>query len=337
MLKLGICHLEQLTCSHASLMSRYFRRACYVGLYEDVCCLNGEEARRWQEKILCGFAVDNGAFKRTSENRMGQFDDLTIAAVKSMEGRRSPLTVHDMAVSDGRTACDFFLKLSAALDDPIEFYATDLCLKVTAVREPGSRTTIVVDDKNNVLQLICPPFVLPMRAIESWLFPVNRLLRMALMRIAVKRALERYKSGDRELERREVRLVCREARTLLNARKKFHLDQYDVFEKASRRYGLVRAMNIFNLSYFPKTAISRALINVFDSLEEEGLFAVGSNGDAGSTVDGGIYAKRGGCFCAIYSSGKGSAINDIVLQTRAGGESNARPTSVGAAEFLSDE
>lgn len=316
MLKLGIYSLEQLANSHVSLMSRHLRRACYVGLYEDAGGIDGEAGRKWEEEILCGFTVANGAFKRTSRERMGQFDDATIAAAKSMACGRKPLVVHDMAVSDGRTACDFFLKLSAELDDSIEFYATDLCLKVTAVRELGSRTTVVVDDNGNVLQLMCPPFVLPMHAVESWLFPVNRLLRIVLMRIAAKRVLERHMSGDEDFERREVHLVCREARTFLTARKNFHLDQYDMFEKAPRRYGLVRAMNIFNLSYFPEGAIATALSNVFESLEEGGLFVVGSNCDAGSTVDGGVYAKRGDRFSAAYSSGKGSAINNIVLQTR---------------------
>jgi hypothetical protein len=315
MLKPGICSLQQLACSHASL-SRYLRRACYVGLYEDTGGVHEEIGRKWQEEILRGFTAANGAFKRTSAERMGQFDDATIAAVKSMARGRKPLVVHDMAVSDGRTACDLFLKLSAALDDSIEFYATDVCLMVIAIREPESRTTVVVDGRNNVLQLMYPPFVLPMRGIESWLFPINRLLRIVLMHTGAKRSLERYQSGDKELERTAVRLVCREARGLLRERKNFHLDEYDLFEKAPRPYSVVRAMNIFNLSYFTEAETATGLINVFESLDEEGLFVVGSNGDAGSTVDGGIYAKRGGSFYPMYSSGKGSAINDIVLQTR---------------------
>ena len=108
------------------------------------------------------------------------------------------------------------------------------------------------------------------------------------MHTAAKHVIERYKSGDKRLERRELQLVCREARMLLAERKNFHLDEYDVFEKAPRTYSMVRAMNIFNLSYFPEAAIAAAVINVYESLEEQGLFVVGSNGDAGSTVDGGI-------------------------------------------------
>jgi len=274
--------------------------------------------------------VASGVFKRTSEERMAAFDNAAITIVNNLHYRRKPLVVHDMAVSDGRTACDFFLRLSAGLDDWIEFYATDVCLKVIAVREPGRRTTVVVDDNNNVLQLMRPPFVLPMRGIESWLFPTNRLLRIVLMHTTAKRVLERCKSGDEELERREVQLVCREARRLLEECKNFHLDEYDVFEKAPRSYFLVRAMNIFNLSYFPESAIAAALINVYESLEEQGLFIVGSNGDAGSTVDGGIYEKRGGGFSCVYSSGKGSAIDNIVLQTISSLERTVRPIPIDA-------
>ena len=328
MLKFGTYRLEQLTRSRASLMNRYLRRTCYVGLYEDAGSIDGVLGRRLEEDILCEFMVASGVFKRTSKERMAAFDNAAITIINNLDNLRKPFVVHDMAVSDGRTACDFFLRLSVDLDDSIEFYATDACLKVIAVREPGRRTTVVVDDKNNVLQLMRRPFVLPMRGIESWLFPMNRLLRIVLMRTAAKRVLERYKSGDEELERREVQLVCREARRLLEERKNFHLDEYDVFEKAPRPYSLVRAMNIFNLSYFPEAAIAAALINVYESLEEQGLFVVGSNGDAGSTVDGGIYAKRGGRFSCVYSSGKGSAINDVVLRTPSYRERTVRPISI---------
>jgi hypothetical protein len=326
----GTYSLKQLARSRSSLMSRYLRRTCYVGLYEDAGAIQGPLGRKWEEDILSGFAVAGGVFKRTSTKRMAQFDDATITATKSLGCLRKPLIVHDMAVSDGRTACDFFLRLSAELDDSIDFYATDICVRVIAVREPGSRTTIVVDDKNNVLQLMCPPFVLPMHDIESWLFPMNRILRIVLMRFAAKRALELYQSGDKRVERREVQLVCREARKLLVERKNFHLEEYDVFEKAPRQYSLVRAMNIFNLRYFSEAAIAAALVNVYESLEERGFFVVGSNGDAGSRVDGGIYAKRGGGFSCVYSSGKGSEINDIVCRTPSYRERSEQPISIDA-------
>jgi hypothetical protein len=313
-LKSGIYTLEELARPRIWLMRRYLRPACYIGLYEEAGRLDGEVGRKLEERILSGFAVVNGVFKRTSRERMGQFDDATLAAVKNLSCRK-PLVVHDMAVSDGRTACDFFLKLSAAFDNCVEFYATDLALKVTAVKQSGSRTIVVVDGKGNILQLVCPPFVLPMRAIESWLFPINRILRIVLIRTVAKRIVKQYQLGDQKLECRELSLICCEARALLASRNNFHLHEYDLFDQAPRRYGLVRAMNIFNLSYFPPDTIKRALSNVFDSLDEGGLFVVGSNGDAGSTVNGGIYQKRGDSFSSLYSSGNGAAIDELVQQT----------------------
>ena len=314
MFKIGIYSFEQLAGTRIELMHRYLRRAYYIGLYEEAGRLDGEMGRKLEEKILSGFTVVNGVFKRTSRERMGQFDDATLAAAKNLSYRK-PLVVHDMAVSDGRTACDFFLKLSVAFDNCVEFYATDLALKVTAVKQCRNRMIVVVDGNNNILQLVCPPFVLPMRAIESWLFPINRILRIVLMRMAAKRIVRQHQLGDQKLECRELSLICCEARTLLASRSNFHLYEYDVFGQAPRRYGLVRAMNIFNLSYFPPNTIKRALSNVFASLDEGGLFAVGSNGEAGSTVDGGIYQKRGGSCSSRYSSGNGAEIDELVRQT----------------------
>jgi hypothetical protein len=313
-LKLGVYSLEQIESSRVQWINRYLRRTYYVGLYEDAGRLDRETSRKLEERILSGFTVVNGVFKRTSSERMGQFDGATLATVKNL-GCRKPLVVHDMAVSDGRTACDFFLKLSAEFDNCVEFYATDLAFKVTAVKQFGNRTIVVVDGKGNVLQLVYPPFVLPMRAIESWLFPINRILRSVLMHTAAKRIVKQYQLGDEKLECRELPLICSEARALLASRSNFHLHEYDLFDRAPRRYGLVRAMNIFNLSYFPPKTIKRALYNVFDSLNEGGLFVVGSNGDAGSTVNGGIYQKRGGSFSSLYRSGNGAAIDELVRQT----------------------
>ena len=313
MVKFGIYSLDQLAQPRARLMRGWLRPACYVGLYEDAGSVGGDLGRKLEEEILARFSVANGVFKRTSKDRMAQFDEATMEAARGLSCRDKPLVVHDMAVSDGRTACDFFLKLSAAFNDYIEFYATDLALKVTAVRQSGSLTTIVVDGKNNLLQLVCPPFVLPTRTLEPWLFPINRLLRIILMRTVANRMLMRYQLGDPDLERRELQLICEAARALLAARSNFHLDEYDLFDQAPRRYGLVRAMNIFNLSYFSRDAIERALTNVFESLDEKGLLVAGSNGDAGSTVNGGIYEKQGGRFSAVYGSGSGAEIDDLVL------------------------
>jgi hypothetical protein len=316
MFKYGICTVDELTRNEGSLTRRYFKKTCYVGLYEDALMVEDTTGRKLQEAILNQFLVSNGAFKRTSKNRMGQFDDTTMETLRELASMRQRCVVHDMAVSDGRTSCDLFAKLSEEFGSALDFYATDVCLKVTALKERGKRTTLVVDDQGNVLQLIFPPFVFRMRKAESWLYPINRIVRLVLMRTSMKRTLNLHRNHDSTVEYRQIFLLCREARSLVTNQSNFRIEAYDVFDKPPRSYSVVRAMNIFNRSYFPDSAIAKAVRNVFESLDEGGAFITGSNGDAGSTVDGAIYVKDRGKFAAVCKSGNGSQVNHIILQTQ---------------------
>src|ERR1700674_699891 len=147
MYNLGICTAEDLATYRHSLRRRFFRKACYAGLYEEAQAVNEDIGREWEEAILSQLAVSNGAFKRTSRKRLEEFDEATMEALRAIPGLCERSIVHDMAVSDGRTSCEFFSKLSLEFRDALEFYATDLCLKVTKLRERGRRTTVVIDDR----------------------------------------------------------------------------------------------------------------------------------------------------------------------------------------------
>jgi hypothetical protein len=237
---------------------------------------------------------------------------------------RESCAVHDMAVSDARTACDFFDKLASEFGDALEFYATDLCLKVYSVRQREGRLTLVIDPEGRILQIVFPPFVLPVSTSEPWLlYPVNRLLRAVLMRTAVKDLIRRVQESDDTVERREILLLCQEAREHLRSYPKFHVEIYDVMEEPPRKYAVVRAMNIFNRTYFAEPVLAEAVSNVFGSLKEGGLFITGSNQDAGSTVNGTIYRKADGGFVTLYKSALGSPVDDLIIGNRSRAESIA--------------
>src|SRR6266404_5193721 len=108
MFKRGICTVNDLIAAERSLNRRYFRPDCYIGLYEEVMAINGNG--RWQELILSPFAVRNAVFKRTTRNRFDEFDNKTLELIRESAALHESRVVHDMAVSDARTACYFFDK-----------------------------------------------------------------------------------------------------------------------------------------------------------------------------------------------------------------------------------
>jgi hypothetical protein len=319
-LQLGICNANDLirAAGRRQGPDGYFKRPCYIGLYEDAIAARAQISDDVQEAILFSFAVSNGSFKRTSRNRFGAFDEATIDVLREVMFGRHHFVVHDLAVSDARTASDLFSRLSVEFKNALDYYATDLCLKVIAIRKPGARTVVVVDETGNVLQVMFEPFVLPTLLTsrrQRWCYLINKGLRMLLMRTAVRDTVRLHNAGDPFLERREILLVCPEVRNTLKRCSNFHINTYDAFERAPRSYSVVRVMNLLNRSYFSDGALTTVVANIAESLEDGGVFITGSNGEAGSTVDGTIYRKQNQEFVPIYISGNGSKIDNLIQRT----------------------
>jgi len=318
LLKFGICTLEELDRAARGGRHRLFRRFCSVTLYEALALRGRPGDEALQAEVLDLFPIANGAYKRTGRVRFGRRDREVAELLAARFPRVQPLAVHDMAVSDARTACDFFAELTARLGDAIRFYASDACIRVTVWSRPGDPLEVVADDDGNILQLIRPPLVLPISRTESWLYPVNRLLRGALMR----RAREYAAGRPPQVQSREILLLCNEARSL-RAAGRMVVERGDLFEPPARRYHVVRAMNVLNPTYFSRDRLALAIRRVHESLEEGGLFVVGSNDDAGSEVHGGVYERREDGFFPRIQWGNGPAITALLSAPLAANGSTA--------------
>src|SRR5579885_3462278 len=317
MFKPGIWTLDNLLRSRRAVARKHFRPNCYIGLYEEALSLNGAGADFWQEVILEPFAVNNAVFKRTAKARFNDFDCKTVELMCEESAARSTFVIHDMAVSDARTACGLFDRLAPKMRGALQFYAPDLCLKVFSVRRPGGRLILIVDSGGHILQIVFPPFVIPISIDEPWLlYPVNRIARAILMRTAVKRLTSLMKDNPGAVQRREILLLCREAREHLRLHRNFHVETYDMLDPPRHRFDAVRAMNIFNRTYFPDAVLSAAIGNIFESLNPGGLFVTGSNQNAGSAVNGSIYRKSAGRFVRLFQSALGSPVDDLVVAAR---------------------
>jgi hypothetical protein len=224
--------------------------------------------------------------------------------------------------------------LAARFGAALDFVATDLCVRVTALSRDGGRLSVIIDEDGVPLQLVWPPFVLPLAVTESWLYPVNRALRQLLRREA--RTL--FQAAEKDLpgvRRQEIVLMCSEARKLASANSNFRVERHDIFEPAPRPYRVVRAMNVFNPSYFHAVQLARGIANVHASLEEGGAFVIGSNGETGSTVNGGVYRKQGEVFVEVLRCGTGAAVAPLLTMNASamnGAKSTPAPPGIDGDE-----
>ena len=149
MIKTGLYRVDQL--SSSAKIRGFFggTRRVSITLYEKLHEM--KKAEEWAEKILFSYCDARGIFKRTYADRFDQFDDMAIDCL----GREFPasraLTMHDIGVSDGRTACDFFQKLAARFPH-LSYYAA-------TVAAPSSSRRVESKHPN-----ICSSFMLMARA-----------------------------------------------------------------------------------------------------------------------------------------------------------------------------
>ena len=324
MLKTGIYRRDQL---NLRALRTFFgrRRFIAVTLYPEVASEGTDDSAALLEQILRRFPGAAGTYKRTQRRRFGAFDEMVVELIEErLPGDRS-LVVHDLAVSDGSTAVDLFERLSAIDAIQLRFFASDLSPDVVAVARRGASLAAVLDPATNQpLQVIWPPFVFNVEKRESaLLYPINRALLVILLRTRVRRLLERYSAADPAIRTRHIRLLAPVALDTLESDPRFDFERHDILQPLAGRFGLIRAMNILNRSYFEDDQLRVAIGHVARALTTGGLFATGSNQDAGSAVDGAVYERTKSGFRRLRSSGNGSPVDDLVLETEAPDDESA--------------
>jgi chemotaxis methyl-accepting protein methylase len=79
---------------------------------------------------------------------------------------------------------------------------------------------------------------------------------------------------------------------------------YDILQPPSIKTPMqvIRAMNVLNPAYFDLKKLNKVVSHLFHALAEGGLLIVGSNGDAGTDVRGGIYKRVGHQFVVLMQN-----------------------------------
>jgi hypothetical protein len=222
-------------------------------------------------------------------------------------GREFPanraLTVHDIGVSDARTACDFFQKLAARFPH-LSYYASDYEPSLMMLRSGKGGSVVTLNKKGEAIEIVMPPFVFNLVKPENFLFyPINYAFFLFARAIVLRRTLAKYRAGN--IEPLPLVLFCPAARDLAASDGRFRLLEYDLLKPHALpcRVDVVRVMNVLNSSYFDPQQLSIAVGHIFDSLALGGLLIIGSNDAAGTEVRGAIYRKLSQGFQVLAKSG----------------------------------
>jgi hypothetical protein len=117
-----------------------------------------------------------------------------------------------------------------------------------------------------------------------------------------------------QVKAKELLLFAPCALRLARKDSRYTLGQHDLLQPFRSRYHVIRAMNVLNPSYFSDEEFSRVLKYIYEGLLSNGLFITGSNHEAGSPVNGGLYKKTSEGFERIWQSGNGSPMKGEIAQ-----------------------
>lgn len=272
--------------------------------------LNNPEYKDLQELVLMSMQDQRGAYKRTYERRFEAFDKDIEAILKSALSDRQETNILDVGISDGRTAIDFYTRLKPYLLKDYNYYATDYSPYIKIIAR--GKTRLVLDGWDNLIQIIRPPFVLNTAVSRNiCLYPINIIVLIFLTTFIVRPIIKSYK--ENEIKAVDISLFNIDLQHLAQNNKNIHLAQYNVLEPVpfDKKFNIIRAMNLFNESYFTDAEFQIAFDNLKNKIEVGGYFIIGSNHDADTVVNGNVFQKMTDGFKEIYKSGKGAPVNNI--------------------------
>lgn len=296
MFKTGICSLDELKDKRRRRGVFGGRRLPSIALYAQAAA--HPDGTELAEQVLDWFADDRGAYKRTYQKRFVEFDN---AALGVMQQRFTPdeaLVLHDLGVSDARTACDFFALVAGAYPK-LNYFASDYAPGVEIVQVGDATVAYSLDGAP--VEVAWPPFVHSVHRHENFLFyPFNYLHR----RLAFATLLPKADELRRQGAGKPLALWSPRAVTLEKSDPRFHLLRHDLTKPLpGRGVSVVRAMNVLNEGYFTGEQLVAAGTHFLDALVEGGLLIAGRNGDPDSPVVGAIYESVGGRFALKWRNG----------------------------------
>lgn len=264
----------------------------------------GEEISRF-EQISLSFQTSNGTTRRTFRRRMPDVDATTLELIQQWLPRDAELRVQDRAASNCLTSAELAEPLFMAFPNAT-LEASDRLLYVFRI-SITRRKAYIVEPDGELLQYICPPFVVRLSSRNPYRCPLRRWIAAR-----AKRSFHQLGLPQRSTEYRIDRISCihPDADSLCKRDSRFQICVRSLFDH-SAGLDVLRTMNILNKAYFPIPQLVEGANAAFQSLKPGGLWIVGRTSE-NQTNDVTFFRRTDQKWEVMSRIGKGSEIEELV-------------------------
>jgi hypothetical protein len=262
-----------------------------------------EEISRF-EQISLGFRTSNGTTRLTFRHRLLDVDTTTLELLQQWHPRDSELHVEDRAASNCLTSAEMAEQLFQVFPRAT-IEASDRLLYVLRI-SLGRGKAYIIEPDGELLQYICPPFVVYLNSREPYRCPLRRLLAARAKKSFVRLRLPQG-CGEYAIDR--ISCIHPEADSFCKRDPRLRICTRSVFEHHPG-LDVLRTMNILNQAYFPVERLVEGVNAAFQSLQPGGLWIVGRT--SGNTNDVTFFRRTEHEWEVMARIGKGSEIEELV-------------------------
>jgi len=291
--------------ARASIRGRATRSAISYGLLQIDDHPTGEEISRF-EQISLGFRTSNGTTRLTFRRRLQDVDTTILELMQRRHARDAELQVEDRAASNCLTSAELAEQLFQVFPHAT-IEASDRLLYVLRI-SLGRGKAYIIEPDGELLQYICPPFVVNLNSREPYRCPLRRLIAAR-----AKRKFRLLGLPHRCCEYAIDRISCihPEADSFSKRDPRLRICTRSVFEHHPG-LDVLRTMNILNKAYFPVERLVEGAKAAFESLKPGGLWIVGRTSE-NLTNDVTFFRRTEGQWEVMARIGKGSEIEELVV------------------------
>jgi hypothetical protein len=327
--KLGVCRLDQYQAESPAggwgkLSQRLARNRIGFHLFRTQIPATPEQIALF-EKAIPFVRLSSGIYRTTFRGRFRGFDEHVNDLLAGKFDPATALRVEDWAASDCLASSEWAASLFARFPSST-LTASDLTMFLIEVAVPGGESYII-ETNGELLQYIRPPFVICVNPSEPRLLVVNSFLesraraKFQAMRKTWNIPDDWLDAEDNEVFEqppflfRKIPLIHPDAQTLQWTLERFAIRRHSVFELLEHPCDVIRTMNIFNLSYFPKARIREGIRAVRGSLSVGGVWIVGRTIQENPPLhSASIFIREATRFRLLDQVGPGSEIQDLALE-----------------------
>lgn len=241
------------------------------------------------EKIFALLRVDT-TFKTTSDSRMNDINLKLLKYLKKFFSKK--IMICDFAISSGQSTLELYNNLDKTKIESIYGFDKQIYLKIYKIKN----LIFLYSKKNDLLFVEYNKYCVRYR----YFFIFKKLEKLFPYLFSIFNI--KYKKSNVLIPNLDK----------INKIKFFEQDIFDIDKKYSNLFDVVRVSNLLNYSYFSKTKLKTAILNIKKITKENSIVLVNRSTDKKKNIAS-FFIKKGGKFRLLENINGGSEIKNLML------------------------